>query len=205
MEHEEIIKCFIRVAEDSFTESNKIGHNQTSFILNQIDKDIRNVLTDSSEQPFNYTETLIRFIDIVRARRPGYVNQDILNILILGFGEQLGSDADRMFHIDSFRKWFYEYGIKRDKDTSWTVRNKWLRDTYNYMKWEREKAEFSQDFKGIPLFKLLSLPDADKKFKYLKKFIEQDFEKEIKETIREPEVNPEIESMASSDSDGLPF
>ena len=181
MEHEEIIKCFIRVVDDSFIESDKIGHNQSSFILSQIDKDIRNILSDSSEQPFNYTETLTKFINIIKARRPGYVNQDILNILILGFGEQLGSDIDRMFHIDSFRKWFYEYGIKRDKDTGWTVRNKWLKDTYNYLKWEQEKAELSQDSKGIPLFKLLSLPDADKKFKWLKKFIEQDFENEIKE------------------------
>lgn len=181
MEHEQIINSFKVVINDSFIEAHKVRHNQAGYILSQIDEHIRKEINDT---PFNYTETMMELINTIKLKRPGYVNQDIINILILGFNKQFSDDIGFSFHRDTLRKWFWEYGIKRDKETNWTIRNKWLRETNNYLNYEADMRRYDYDNSGIPFYELMNRPDAQTKYPFLYKFYIGEIDKEFKdETI----------------------
>ena len=208
MEHETLIQNFKKIILDSFSEKNKIGKNKTSYILNQIEREALEIVTEFDSMPFDFPKVMNDFIDLARVKKPGYVNQDLLNILIFGASKQFDIDNEKrpgltlLFDFKLTKRWLFEYGVRKDKITEMSLRNKWLGDTADWIKYESDLEYYRDQTGGIPLNKLMKGPDAEKKFPFLYKFLMQDFSKEIEETelkeIPEPEVSEPI-------IDDLPF
>ena len=140
MEYTELLQSLNIVIEKSFDNKNKIKNMSAEYIKNDIHDDLVNWFIDNNNLPIDFDQSMVKFIDVVKMRRPGYVNQDIINIVRLGVSGQLG-DED-IFCYDSLRKWFYEYGIKRikiDGKDIGTKRNQLLKTAYEEIQADKNK------------------------------------------------------------------
>jgi len=133
MEQIDIFNAFKNIIEQSRDEYNKIYNITRSELVNKLIP----YLSEAAEKldvpnPVNNYEILGKFIDILKVERPGYVFQDLINIIQLGadevFGDVLRLDGKTLY------KWYCEYGKNMiSKERLSTKRNQWLGDVYKVL------------------------------------------------------------------------
>jgi len=86
---------------------NKIGNMNADDVLENITKDAREIIIDNESVCIDFDATMIPFIRKVKQERGGYVCQDIVNILQLGFSGELTEDTG--FYLKTLTKWYHAY------------------------------------------------------------------------------------------------
>lgn len=133
--------AFRAVIADSYDERNKMRMiNRRMSIDRLVDFAIR---TDEVFKVFS-SQDLIRdacekLFYRVKAQRPGYVYQDLENLIYLGYSNMLQSDRnkDELAGPGYYEKWFERYGVERaiinNDGQRETRRNQWLRQASKRM------------------------------------------------------------------------
>lgn len=163
MDYEQITQAFEQVIEMSYNDQHKLKNHSVAQIFDAMKDQLREFLTQNGDL-MSWQDTLKKFIALVRARRPGYVIQDIYNIIMLGFGGQLTEDMG--FYADTLKKWFWDYGIRKVEGQ--TKRNQWLDGAASVMKKRTEKITENDHFNGKSFSDLRNEPDFAEKYPTLK-------------------------------------
>ncbi|MFA5208669.1 MAG: hypothetical protein WC428_08565 [Candidatus Paceibacterota bacterium] len=127
--------AFRAVIADSYDDRNKMRTiNRRMSIDRLVDFAVR---TDEAFKIFS-SQDMIRdacekLFDRVKAQRPGYVYQDLENIIYLGYSNMLQSDRNKDENNGPgyYEKWFERYGLVKslvnNDNQRETRRNQWLR------------------------------------------------------------------------------
>jgi uncharacterized protein YodC (DUF2158 family) len=133
--------AFRTVIEESYDDQNKMRMISAHMSIERLVA--FTIQTDEAFKVFNSHDTIRmaceKLFYRVKAQRPGYVYQDLENLIYLGYSNMLQSDRnkDELAGPGYYEKWFERYGVERaiinNDGQRETRRNQWLRQASKRM------------------------------------------------------------------------